>query len=404
MRLSLQSEQYCREQLSDWIAAQQVPEDPAVLVGQWWPKFKRELHLKVADLNRVAKARQAGRLRDLKAAALAALNAAQEHANSCTDAELQAALQQVADARTALAQLMNGAEALARQRRRHQWVHTGERPSPAMTRMLQPPRAANFIAGLQAPGTGHLVVDGVSLASIVGRRYADISTAPQLEQTAQQTVLEAVAQHSQRLFAEAASQLGAAGVTVEEVEDAIKGTAPGKAPGLDGIPGELYKQYRPVLAPILAQLYSAIGTLKECPPGFLDGVVIPVLKPGLLAILVDSYRPIQLLSYDYRLLAKLLANRLLTVAGGIIDPAQCAFLKNRQIGDSIRLLQMLPPLLVAENRTAIAAFLDFRKAYDTVSREFLYAVAETLGLGDGFVGWMKVVLTNTYSCSAVNGF
>jgi hypothetical protein len=188
------------------------------------------------------------------------------------------------------------------------------------------------------------------------------------------------------------------------VEDAIKGTAPGKAPGLDGIPGELFKQYRPVLAPILAQLYTAIGTLKECPPGFLDGVVIPVLKPGMLAVIVDSYRPLQLLSYDYRILAKLLANRLLQVAGGIIDPAQCAFLKNRQIGDSIRLLQMLPPLLLAENRTAIAAFLDFRKAYDTVSREFLYVVAETLGLGAGFVSWMKVLLTNTYSCAVVNGF
>jgi hypothetical protein len=79
-------------------------------------------------------------------------------------------------------------------------------------------------------------------------------------------------------------------------------------------------------------------------------------------------------------------------------------LRDRQIGDSVRLLQMLPPLLRAEHRTAIAAFVDFTKAYDTVSREFLYAVAETLGLGDGFVAWMKVLLTDTCSCAVVNGF
>jgi hypothetical protein len=88
----------------------------------------------------------------------------------------------------------------------------------------------------------------------------------------------------------------------------------------------------------------------------------------------------------------------------VIDPAQCAFLQHRQIGDSVRLLQILPRLLAAENSTAIAAFSDFRKAYDTVSRDFLYAAAEQLGLGDSFVQWMKVLLTGTLTCAVVNGF
>jgi hypothetical protein len=65
---------------------------------------------------------------------------------------------------------------------------------------------------------------------------------------------------------------------------------------------------------------------------------------------------------------------------------------------------MLPKLLAAEQRTAVAAFIDFRKAYDTVSREFLYAAAEILGVGAGFVKWMKVLLTDTRSCAVVNGF
>ena len=214
------------------------------------------------------RANQAGQGRAaLREATQVAVSTARAHVRRCSDADLPAALQQVATTSAALAQLMNEDEALARQRRRHQWVHSGERPSPKMTNMLRPPKAAHFSVGLQAPGTGHLVVDGVSMASIVGRRYAEISTAPELQQTTVQTVLGAVAQHSQRLSADAATQLGAARVTAEEVEEAIKGTAPGKAPGLDGIPGELFRQYRTVLAPILAQLYTAIGTLKQCPVG-----------------------------------------------------------------------------------------------------------------------------------------
>lgn len=100
---------------------------------------------------------------------------------------------------------------------------------------------------------------------------------------------------------------------------------------------------------------------------------------------------------------KLLANRLLKVAGSVISPAQCAFLRGRHIGGSIRLLQLLPPLLAAQHRTAIAAFVDVRKAYDTVSRQLLFAIADKLGVGAGCVSWMQVLLTGTHSCAIVNG-
>jgi hypothetical protein len=95
-------------------------------------------------------------------------------------------------ARTAFAQIQQAEEAIARQQRKQQWVHIGERPNPVMTSILRPPNGATFIAGLYAPGSGHLVVDGVSLAGIVARRYADISAAPQVQQQAQQMVLQAM--------------------------------------------------------------------------------------------------------------------------------------------------------------------------------------------------------------------
>jgi hypothetical protein len=74
-----------------------------------------------------------------------------------------------------------------------------------------------------------------------------------------------MAQHSQRLTGEQAAELGSASVSIEEVETAIKTTAPGKAPGVDGIPGELFRQYPQQLSPILAKLYSAIGETQQCP-------------------------------------------------------------------------------------------------------------------------------------------
>ncbi|KAG1673957.1 hypothetical protein FOA52_015713 [Chlamydomonas sp. UWO 241] len=71
----------------------------------------------------------------------------------------------------------------------------------------------------------------------------------------------------------------------------------------------------------------------------------------------------------------------------------------------------LLPHLLASNRAAgdgdtavVAAFLDFSKAYDTVSRPFLYAVMEAMGAGDGLLRWTRAILTGTTASATVNGF
>ena len=67
-------------------------------------------------------------------------------------------------------------------------------------------------------------------------------------------------------------------------------------------------------------------------------------------------------------------------------------------------LQLLPPLLRAEQRSAVIAFLDFRKAYDTINRDFMFAVMEAMGVGPGLLHWVRVLLSNTSFVALVNGF
>jgi hypothetical protein len=52
----------------------------------------------------------------------------------------------------------------------------------------------------------------------------------------------------------------------------------------------------------------------------------------------------------------------------------------------------------------VAAFLDFRKAYDTVSREFLFAVMEAVGAGEGLRRWAGTLLSDTAAAAVVNGY
>ena len=67
------------------------------------------------------------------------------------------------------------------------------------------------------------------------------------------------------------------------------------------------------------------------------------------------------------------------------------------------MLNQLLPTAVGADSMAAAVYCDFRKAYDTVDRSFLYAVMEAQGVGSGFMKWVKLLLSATSACALVNG-
>jgi hypothetical protein len=165
---------------------------------------------------------------------------------------------------------------------------------------------------------------------------------------------------------------------------------------------DLWRKCSSEVVPLLARLYTAIGRQDQTPLGFLDGLVVTLPKTGPREQ-PSNYRPITLLNSDYRVLAKILATRLRAVQPTIIQPEQTGFLPDRHIGENILLAQLLPSALPPSSQ-AVAVFLDFHKAYDTIARQFLFAVMEAMGLGGGFLQWVKLLLHGTGACAVVNGF
>ncbi|GIL74463.1 hypothetical protein Vretifemale_4431, partial [Volvox reticuliferus] len=137
--------------------------------------------------------------------------------------------------------------------------------------------------------------------------------------------------------------------------------------------------------------------------GFRDGIIKVLYKKGDPKQ-PGNYRPITLLCSDYRLLAKVLANRLGPALGRIISPEQSAFLPKRHIGASVLFLRHLPHLLRKLNRQGMLAFLDFAKAYDTVDRNFLLGAMEAMGAGPQLCRWTRLLLSNTRARAMMNGF
>ncbi len=394
-----------RLQYEQWLEAE-VASAPAEDVDllQWWPGFKLRWAALIQSLNR-ERQQQASPPEELCTRREAA-RAALDQALAAFEAGEPDSHQQVLAAKQEWAVAV---AALQRHARIHglpaKWLHSNERPSPAFTKALTPPQHAMTVPALRHPN-GHMLGPGKGQADVLVRHYAATSRHVDPVPEAMQSVLHhVVTQGPTGIPQPDAEALGAVDVSVEEVRAALRHSASGKSPGLDGLPVEMYRKGAAVLMPLLASLFSAIGRTGLVPRHFLQGMIVPLYKKGD-AHAPENYRPITLLNSDYRLLAKVLANRLLRVAQPLISAEQSAFLRNRHIGDGIMLLQLLPHALKqARHHGAMVAFLDFSKAYDTISRPFLFAVLEKLGLGaGGFVRWVQVLLSDTRACCMLNGF
>jgi len=395
-----------------WAAAQAAAasqDDAGLIAG--WPAFLKRLRAK-------ARALQAHYVQPPRAtrqqarASAAALGRAFDRAAAAAvhGGDRDAALADVLAAERERAAVLQSTALDADRRARWAWLREGERPSPLLTKLVKLPKAASGIAALRAPG-GHIVTDGRELAARMATHYAAVSARRETSAQARERVLAAIVTHGRRIASEAATQAGGPVVTVPEVKAAMKTTKPGRAPGPNDVPVQLWKGGGEAMAGLLARLFTAIGRTGTTPPGFLDGIVTCLPKPGGDPLQPAAYRPITLLNTEYRLLAKVLASRLGAALNPAVGPHQTAFLPGRRIGDNILLLQLLPHLLASSAEPgrhgatgAALLFLDIAKAYDSLDREFLFSAMEAMGAGGGLVRWARTLLTGTRAAAYVNGW
>lgn len=402
-----------RTELTQLVAqlAQAAPFDDHQALVHWWPEFKTRLVAAVGALNSAHHARAQAPL-STRLEAERGLHVAHATLVAAHDAQVPAAIQQYQQARQLLADTVKAEALPVAQQARVEWLHPREQPSKLLTSLLHPTGPSKDIAALRAEQGGGLITRGPQLAARAVHHYAHVSAAPATTTTAAQAVLAAVHEHAVQLPATEVAQAGACQFSVVEVLGAITASKPGTSPGPDGIPMDLWRWCKTSLAPVLAALFTAIGTTAQLPHGFNAGAVTALHKQGDTTN-IANYRPITLLNSDYRLLAKCLASRWGRPLSKAVSMEQTAFLPGRLIGHTVMLLQLLPAALRAQRRSGAIAFLDFQKAYDTVDRQFLFAVMQQVGAGvvgtggahtaTGMVRWAQLLLTATRAVTVING-
>ena len=107
---------------------------------------------------------------------------------------------------------------------------------------------------------------------------------------------------------------------------------------------------------------------------------------------LNNFRPkISITNSDYKILAFVLANRMQTVLDKLISPEQTAYMKGRYIGSNCRYALDFIDYCNKFNINSIICFLNFSKAFDSLSHTFLLNCFQKYNFGPSFIKWIQIL-------------
>ena len=191
-------------------------------------------------------------------------------------------------------------------------------------------------------------------------------------------------------------------ITLEEVTKAVKQLPAGKAPGTDTIPAEFYQVlWNDIDKEVLSFAEESITQAHLAAE--LNVSKIALLPKSEDRSKVQNFRPISLLNTPYKIIAKILANRMKPLLHHWILPSQTGFVPNRCILENIFLAFEAMEWTMENQQDLSMLLLDFEKAYDRVNWTFLRKVMEKMGFHQMWIAQVMALNENASATVIVNG-
>lgn len=104
-----------------------------------------------------------------------------------------------------------------------------------------------------------------------------------------------------------------------------------------------------------------------------DSIICLIFKKGDTNNL-KNWRPISLLNTDYKILTKIINERIKKTLPLILHPDQKGFVPTRRLDDAVLKVQFLIDYCKRNSLSHFLLFLDQEKAFDRTDRDFMHAV------------------------------
>ena len=190
----------------------------------------------------------------------------------------------------------------------------------------------------------------------------------------------------------------------EEVVQAIHSMHPTKAPGLDSTFAIFYQKYWDVIGnDIINTVLNVLNSNASVVP--LNQTNIALIPKTNSPTKMTEFRPISLCNVSYKIISKVLANRLKPILSTIISENQSAFVPGRLITDNVLVaFEIMHYLKKKEGKESYMAIkLDMSKAYDRVEWYFLKKVMERMGFNEKWISLIMNCITIVSYSVLING-
>ncbi|CAI5471893.1 unnamed protein product [Closterium sp. Yama58-4] len=271
----------------------------------------------------------------------------------------------------------------------------GEVASPHLSAKIKSRKGRTQITELNADGK--LVNDNEAILRAASQYYKELFGGDR------QQAVSAWSPAPGRSLSQKSAEAVCAAWSEEEVKAAFRSMAKDKAPRKDGLPKELFEFHWDILGKHFMKLVDSFAATATLPTSTKDAVTILLHKKGGRDQL-ENYRPITLLSFTYKVIARVVADRMKRVLHEVISPEQYGFLPGRRLSDAVGLVADVIKATKNKDRDWYLLLVDFRKAFDSVSRNFLFTVLERMGFPSRLVDWVRGLHKDTRTSLLINGW
>uniref|UniRef100_A0A8C5ATY5 Reverse transcriptase domain-containing protein n=1 Tax=Gadus morhua TaxID=8049 RepID=A0A8C5ATY5_GADMO len=189
-------------------------------------------------------------------------------------------------------------------------------------------------------------------------------------------------------------------ITPDEVREAISQLRKGKSPGPDGLPNGFYLSCSDMLVDLLTSAFNDGIKVGKMHASFYHGVISLIYKKGPFPNL-DNWRHVTIMNVDYKILAKILANRLNDDLEKLVEKEQTCAIRGRLMWDNLGLLRDITSGNLKDEFFLIS--LDQKKAFDYISREYLWEVLMAYGFKQELINIIKLLYVESTVQINVNG-
>ena len=192
-------------------------------------------------------------------------------------------------------------------------------------------------------------------------------------------------------------------VSAEEIKKVLFAMPNDKSPGPDGFTSKFFKETWDQIGSefiLSIQSFFAKGFL----PKGINSTILALIPKKLEAKEMKDYRPISCCNVIYKVISKILANRLKLILPKFIAGNQSAFVKDRLLIENVLLATELVKDYHKDSISERCAIkIDISKAFDSVQWSFLLNALTAMQFPIMFIHWIKLCISSASFSVQVNG-